>query len=192
MEAGIEGLATGALLGLAVSAAPGLNSVLCVGLARSGARRARPVILTAALTDCIYCLLSSLGPLAAPQLGVRALRWVSLVFLALSAVAIWPRRPRRPRDVRTLAIVASNPGTLAIWLGIRSIHGGPGQHDPQVIVAMALGALLATGCWFGGLACLSARLGECADWFTGQQVARAFSLALAVLALSRGFILSVR
>jgi arginine exporter protein ArgO len=189
MEAAIEGLATGALLGLAVSAAPGLNSVLCVGLARSGARRAHPVILTAALTDCVYCLLSSLGLLAAPQLDVRVLRWVSIVFLALAAVAIWPSRPR---DARTMALVASNPGTMAIWLGIRSIDGGLGQHDPQAIGAMALGALLATGCWFGGLACLSARLGECAAWFTDQQGARAFSLALAILALSRGFTLSVR
>lgn len=187
----IDGLADGMLLGLAVSAAPGLNSVLCVRLARSGAGRARPVILTAALTDCVYCLLSSLGLLAAAPLGAGVLRWVSVIFLALAAVAIWPRRSRCSTSTESPVLVASNPATLAIWLGIRSVHRGIGQSHPQVALAMALGALLATGGWFGGLAYLSARLGECAQWFTDGRVGRIFALTLAALACARGLALSM-
>jgi hypothetical protein len=191
METLIEGLADGALLGLVVSAAPGLNGVLCVGLARSGARQARPVILAAALTDGVYCLSSSLGLLAAAPLDAGVLRWVSVVFLAFAAVMIWPRHSGRPEGAGALTLVASNPGTLAIWLGIRSAHGGFEQPHPQTMVAMALGTLLATGGWFGGLAYLSARLGDCARWFTDQRVGRLFALALAALALSRGLSLSL-
>jgi threonine/homoserine/homoserine lactone efflux protein len=187
VEVWINGLLGGALMGVVVSLAPGVNSALCIGLARSGRARARPIILAAAFTDCAYCLLSSLGLLATARIDAGLLRWVSVVFLALAAIGIWPRSPSG--DVGPLALVALNPGTLAIWLGICSVHDGPGRSNPQAVLALALGALLATGCWFWGLAYISSRLSDRLCWLNGDRIGQAFSLVLGALAGLRAVML---
>ncbi len=188
MEVWVDGLLNGALMGLAVSLIPGVNGALCVRLARSGLTRARPVILAAALTDCAYCLFSSLGLLAAARIDPDLLRGLSIMFLAVAAIVIWPRSPIRTSSATPLVLVSLNPGTMAIWLGIRSVHD-PSQSHPHAVLALALGALLATGGWFWGLAYISSRLGDGLRWLRCDRIGHAISFALAALAVSQAVVL---
>jgi hypothetical protein len=189
MEVWADGLLSGALMGLAVSLIPGVNGALCIRLARSGLTRARPVILAAALTDCAYCLFSSLGLLAAARIDPGLLRGLSIMFLAVAAIVIWPRSPILTGSATPLVLVSLNPGTMAIWLGIRSVHHDPSQSHPHAVLALALGALLATGGWFWGLAYISSRLGDNFRWLRCDRIGHAVSFALAALAVSQAVVL---
>jgi threonine/homoserine/homoserine lactone efflux protein len=176
-------------MGLVVSMAPGVNGALCVGLARSGLRRARPVILAAAVTDCTYCLLSSLGLLAGARIDSGALRWLSVAFLGIAALLVWPRSPRQPQTRARLALVAGNPSTLAIWLGIAAVHPSVDAANPSVALALALGAALASGAWFMGLAYVSHQLGARLRWLSDRRLGSTLSFALGALAFVRAVLL---
>lgn len=172
-------------MGLFVSVIPGLNAALCIQLARCGARAASPLILTVALSDFSYCLLSSLGLLALAHTQAGLLRWLELFFPALAAIAIWPRPGRRQGRFGYLALVAFNPSTLALWMGLTALHGHLGERGVQDAAALALGALLGSGLWFCALAHASARLGGHLRWLDGERTARLLSASLAGLSLVR-------
>ena len=179
------GLLTGTGMGLFVSVIPGLNTALCVQLARRGARAATPLVLTVVVSDFSYCLLSSLGLLALAHAHTAVLHWMGLLFPALAAGAIWPRPQRRPRRWGYLALVAFNPSTLVLWMGLAALPGHPGERSVQAAGALALGALVGSGLWFCALAQASARLGSALHWLGGERAARFLSASLAGLSLIR-------
>ncbi|MGH2831486.1 MAG: hypothetical protein ACRDK2_01820 [Solirubrobacteraceae bacterium] len=178
-------LLTGAMMGLFVSVIPGINGALCLQLAQRDARAARPLILTIALSDFSYCLLSSLGLLAIAHTHAGLLRWLGPGFAALAAVAIWPSPRRARRQLGYFALVAFNPSTVALWMGLAALSGHATGRGIQAAAALALGALLGSALWFCALAHFSARLGRRARWLRAESTARFLSATLAGLSLLR-------
>lgn len=172
-------------MGLFVSVIPGMNGALCVQLAHRGARAASLLILTIALSDFSYCLLGSLGLLALAHTHAELLRWLVPVFAALAAIAIWPSPQRRGRRFGYLVLVAFNPSTVALWIGLAALSGHAGGRSIQAAGALALGALLGSALWFCALANFSARLGKRARWLGDERMARFLSATLAGLSLLR-------
>ncbi len=168
-------------MGLAVSAAPGANMGLCVGLARRRLADALPLIISAAITDASYALCCSLGLLAAVHIDRLVLAWLSVALLALAAYLIWPAEGRRCTSLSAASIAALNPATCALWLSISAALASTGhtQQPP----AVALGALLATASWFTAVGAVCSRLPSRSP--STDRVGQAFSLVLVAMALVR-------
>ncbi len=146
---------TGMALGLVVSVPPGPNTMLCVNLACGGARRAVPVITSAALTDAMYSLLAASGVLLACQAAPQFLAFFVPCFTIGAAALAWSSQCSSPKTAAWVA--ALNPSTAAIWLSLSSLPTLRMLSLPDVL-ARALPVALGTAVWFTLLAIAAARL----------------------------------
>ncbi|HEY7935275.1 MAG TPA: hypothetical protein VID48_15755 [Solirubrobacteraceae bacterium] len=183
MQLWVHSLLSGATLGLVASVAPGANNALCVALARSGTSKALPVILGAALTDCAYSMLCSLGALQAIHLQGWILAWFSVGSLLAAAILIWPTHKPAFGARSAGCVAALNPATAALWMGMSSTLVASENAGSIAPVALALGTLIATGGWFSTLGYVSHRLEHYP--IGSDRLGRIFSLALVMLAFAR-------
>jgi arginine exporter protein ArgO len=178
----MRSVALGATLALTVSVAPGANTVLCLRLARRRVADALPLIATAALTDCCYAALGSLGALRATHLSAAVSAWGSAALLVLAAVLVWPAQ-KKVRPIGAASVAALNPATAALWVGMSGTAISAQRTSVIHPAALALGALLATAGWFLTLSYLSSRL--TGRLFASKRTGRCFSVALLALAATQ-------
>jgi threonine/homoserine/homoserine lactone efflux protein len=181
----LHGLPAGIVLGLGVSFAPGANTALCLSLARGGITKAMPVVVSAALTDCVYALLCLAGVLSALSMDAMFIGWLSVGFLAVAAVALWPRTDDPPRKTTAVAMAAFNPATAAIWLGLTSTTLSVSKAAPGHLLLLPLGALIGSAGWFFALAYVSSRVTSRFERKAAHRMGQTCSIALVGLVLAR-------
>jgi len=178
----MDTLAAGFGIALLVSIPPGANTALCVTSARDGARKAAPVILSAAATDVTYALLAGAGLIAVGAADATLTHWLAAGFSFIAATLLWKRRtqPVSPRAAVGLAVL--NPATAVLWLGLSAMAVAH-PHGPSATFLWVLGVAAGTTTWFSVLAVVSSRMHRTLALHQKLAVQRCFAVLLAVAAV---------
>jgi threonine/homoserine/homoserine lactone efflux protein len=178
----MDTLAAGFAIALLVSMPPGANTALCVTSARDGARRAAPIILSAALTDVTYALLAAAGVIAINSANATATHWLAAGFSIVAAGLLWKHGTRSISSRAAAGFALFNPATAVLWLGLSAMTATH-PHGVSATVLWATGVAAGTTTWFSGLAILSSRMHRTLTLRQRLAVQRGFSVLLAAAAV---------
>lgn len=177
----MEAVLSGVLLGVAVSASPGPNTVACVKLAATGFRRAIPIIVAAALTDAAYSLLSASGVIVANELTSHLMAYATPVALLIAAALAMPRAGAASRFQTIVPLI--NPATAALWIGLSSLPALQAMTT-SAIALRAIAVAAGTSAWFLAVATAAGALGPRMDTRTTARTQTAFAAGLVCLSVA--------
>lgn len=175
----MNALASGFGIALLVSMPPGTNTVLCVTSARDGARRAAPIIVSAAAIDVVYALLATADIIAVAAVNVAVAHWLAVGFSLIAAVLLWTRRTNPVSHRAVIGMALLNPGTATLWLGLSTVSVMH-LHGPVATTQWVLGVAAGTTTWFSMLAFASSRVHRTLTPHHGFLIQRFFAVLLVV------------